>query len=747
MKKLSQIILYIALSLHVSACVSDQENWKKANELNTVESYYHYIKNTSSVRYVDDAFRKIIELKWNQVIKLDTLNAYKDFLEQHSRSKYTKEAQARIEDFHWEHAKSLNTMDSYLTFVANYPESKHIENAYSNTEQLILENIINKNEIDEYFEYLTKYPNGYHKKKAQDLVEQLLLKQACDNNDYDAYNYITLEFPKSKYHSQALACADELLWEKVSRINTIESYAEYIMRFKDGINIRNAFRRHEELLWTLAESIRNDIGYYEYYLTEYPNGKYSEVAKDCLSWYSVEQNDTIVSYRNYLKAHPKGRFINNAQKNISQLKDVKVADKETKDIISKAGKYILEKIFAYFDQQGTPIECNKAHPLVVILNNLDPLDDEDKLHDSYGYHESSYKWTPGYGILTATTLVPSESHKRLVEELSDRGEVFVNVKDGTWNISSGNVFYSVRDGIRYTKPTNVNLEFISGRIATSGMADVGEYMPGTKCKVYSYAENKNSSSSLIKPITYTLNNDAWVYANPNKLYFERSACQEQLLPFVNAVPLRVPNSIGMQFIHIESGYHYIGKKNQGLELKYTNEFQIAISEVSQKQWYAVMKTKPWKKKYYVKEGNEYPAVYVYKKGAEEFCKKLSEMEGILYRLPTQVEWECACRCNTTTKYSFGNDKEMLCDYAWFQLNTGEKDTSDWHAHKIKTKKPNPWGLYDMHGNVSEYCIDGVRGGSFKEKSGGCTSGNQVLIYGTGFGPSDCGFRVVREYGN
>jgi len=178
------------------------------------------------------------------------------------------------------------------------------------------------------------------------------------------------------------------------------------------------------------------------------------------------------------------------------------------------------------------------------------------------------------------------------------------------------------------------------------------------------------------------------------------------------------NSIGMKLVWIPPGEFMMGSKfsPQQVSRRYggdpvrfqhehpqrkvtlTRGFWMAQSEVTQAQYRAVMGSNPSHSK-----GDTLPVEKVSWHDAMEFSRKLSEKEGRTYTLPTEAQWEYAARAGTDTAYSFGDDPSQLGEYAWYRHDSG------WTTRPVETKKPNAFGLYDMHGNIWEWCLDWYQG--------------------------------------
>jgi len=218
----------------------------------------------------------------------------------------------------------------------------------------------------------------------------------------------------------------------------------------------------------------------------------------------------------------------------------------------------------------------------------------------------------------------------------------------------------------------------------------------------------------------------------------------------------VSKTTGMKFVRIKAGTFTMGSPKSEKdrsddetehEVTLSKDFYLSVYEVTQKEWRTVMGTTPWQGKDYVKEGDDYPATYVSWNDAVEYAKKLGEKDGMAYRLPTEAEWEYACRAGNRSSYSFGDSPESLFDHGWFVKNAwaaGEK-----YAQRVGQKKSNKLGLCDMHGNVWEWCSD--RYGDYPSgrvtDPTGPTTGSDRVNRGGGWLSNAWGCRSADRSGN
>lgn len=254
----------------------------------------------------------------------------------------------------------------------------------------------------------------------------------------------------------------------------------------------------------------------------------------------------------------------------------------------------------------------------------------------------------------------------------------------------------------------------------------------------------------------------------------KMALMASFLMVQNVSAVEMKNFGGIRFVKIEAGCFQMGQDKQtdlntkekqmtGNELPQhkvciSKPFYIGESEITQKQWEDVMASNPSKYK-----GMYRPVEKVSWSDTQTFIEKLNDREkGDFYRLPSEAEWEYAARAGSTTVWSFGDDSSSVVQYAWFG-NEGYNGDS----HEVGQKKPNPWGLVDIHGNVWEWVQDwydpeyykhslesdpkGAETGQYKVYRGGSwvakPSNLRSAVRYSGL-PStrsgDIGFRLVRE---
>ena len=232
----------------------------------------------------------------------------------------------------------------------------------------------------------------------------------------------------------------------------------------------------------------------------------------------------------------------------------------------------------------------------------------------------------------------------------------------------------------------------------------------------------------------------------------------------------------MQFVRIEPGRFRMGSTPEQIkqiveiwdaeqslmldelpahEVRITRPFEMSVTEVTQKQYYQIMGENPS-----LKEGDNLPVNHVVYDNATEFCRRLSERTGRRHRLPTEAEWEYACRAGSDGQWCFGDDDTLLEQYGWFD------ESPKLGLQPVGQLKPNAWGLYDMHGNVWELCADLYEAKYYesslavdprgpKQGPGRIVRGGSAFDIGhktraaerdfaKPFGQVNLGFRVVRE---
>ena len=193
--------------------------------------------------------------------------------------------------------------------------------------------------------------------------------------------------------------------------------------------------------------------------------------------------------------------------------------------------------------------------------------------------------------------------------------------------------------------------------------------------------------------------------------YENWGLRAAITPAPGKVPakelkLDLGDGVTMEFIYVKPGKFVMGGENEkegrfacvevpkhGVEL--TQGFYLGKYEVTQSQYMAAMGQNPSRST----KGADCPVDNVSEPDAQQFCIRLSEITNVEARLPTEAEWEYASRAGSSTKWFFGDDPSKIGDYAWYKHNAGAK------SHPVGQKKPNPWGFYDIYGNVCERIAD------------------------------------------
>ena len=209
-------------------------------------------------------------------------------------------------------------------------------------------------------------------------------------------------------------------------------------------------------------------------------------------------------------------------------------------------------------------------------------------------------------------------------------------------------------------------------------------------------------------------NRIWLFTVPLLLIVllgcEESVVRVKLADHHQEMEVMLPDDVVMEMVWIPPGTFMMGSPEDELgrevaegpqhEVTITQGFYIGKYEVTQSQWEAVTGTRPWEGAAFTMNDPDAPVVRISWDDVQAFIGVLNEFEGEdVYRLPTEAEWEYACRAGTTTRWAFEDNQDLVGQYAWYQGSAGADHR---YAHPVGERLSNTWGLYDMHGNVAEW---------------------------------------------
>ncbi len=223
--------------------------------------------------------------------------------------------------------------------------------------------------------------------------------------------------------------------------------------------------------------------------------------------------------------------------------------------------------------------------------------------------------------------------------------------------------------------------------------------------------------------------------------------------------IMLPGNVPLEMVWIPAGTFMMGRyegeqdsqsnEDPQHQVTLTQGFWMGKYELTKAQWTAVMGTTPWSGAAYVLDDPDSPAVYVSWNDAQAFVTALNSLTAKTFRLPTEAEWEYACRAGTTTRFYWGDDASYTAidDYAWGSYNTFP--VNEMYAHVNGQKPSNAWGLYDMSGNVYEWCQDwygSYSSGSVTDPTGGSSGSSRITRGGAWTHSTDSARSAARGAG-
>ncbi|MCX7045001.1 MAG: SUMF1/EgtB/PvdO family nonheme iron enzyme [Candidatus Sumerlaeota bacterium] len=517
---------------------------------------------------------------------------------------------------------------------------------------------------------------------------------------------------------------DSRAWDLAVAKGHIADYENYLSRHSEGARAAEArttvgkLRKAEEEAWNKAQR-RDTADAYAEYLKAYPEGANEAQAREKLAslesqnWETAGKLATLDGYQAYLRAYPKGPHVLDALQGIAKIEEGEWAKTKQLDQVEGYRAFI-----AKFPEGKFAPEAKTT--LAATEEKLWREAQAGKRVE--GYMEYLKRFPEGGNVTAAR-------------------QALKNMEESAW--SEAQKADTAESYAAYLQALPQGAHAADAAKRSDFLSKINAARAAIEAKDWSAAEKALKEAAALAPgdLKLAAMQEDFKKANPFASYSED-----------------LGGGVTMKMIAIKSGTFQMGSNDGSSDEKPVHEvtldnYWLGETEVTQAQYEAIMGTNPSNFK-----GANNPVDQVSWENAMEFCRKLSQKTGKKYSLPTEAQWEYACRAGSSAKYGFGDSESELGDYAWYSSNSGSQ------THPVRQKKPNAWGLYDMHGNVWEWCSDwyadsysssaitnpvGANQGSARVYRGGgwglnaddCRSANRFRIDPTST-DSILGFRVV-----
>ncbi|MGH9765728.1 MAG: SUMF1/EgtB/PvdO family nonheme iron enzyme, partial [Blastocatellia bacterium] len=597
---------------------------------------------------------------------------------------------------------------TFSRYLRQHPRGDYADKAkarfYELTETAYWQSIADSSSVDQFGEYLKRYPEGRYasqaKARSDELTEVALWDSIASTRNKDAFNDYLKKYPSGRFTAQAKARLDTLVeieyWSSIASSAKPEPFAEYLRRYPNGLFARQAMDRYNDLAevayWN-SISASYDPQQLSDYLAKYPNGHFAGIAKeriarqkDNIAWTAVANSSDTQAIKGYLSQFPDGQYSTAAKDRITQLE-------ETADWSAIAGSSDPEAFNGFLkkhpNSELAPVakamyEERKETALwksIATTSDPEPVKEYLKLYPTGRFVEAAKnrlsELDASPAPAAAATRTPAESANQPAEKPA-----------------STPVATSAQPSRSSGEPEKKPAARPNGSEST----------PSASGGVSTNTNSRAASGLVLQAFEFNMLNFTEPGLKPNLVKGKAAYFAEDL-----GGPI-------LKLVQVPGGSYLMGDSDLVMERP---QHQAAVSpffmgefEVTQAEWRVVaslpkvgvdLNPDP---SYF--KGDDLPVGNVSWDEAVEFCARLSKKTGHVYRLPTEAEWEYACRAGTTTPFSFGDN--ITADYVNFD---GEHPYKNGPQGERRLKPvpvgslgaANAFGLFDMHGNALEWCSD------------------------------------------